>query len=379
LPKSNLLPIDATVKSSHSGQVCTRFGVHQALPALRDMYDAGDAVFVTNVGPLSEDITKQEYQDGAKEIPSQLFAHNTQQHFIQNLDAESSSRNNGVLGRALDIFKGQGITTSSYSISGSGATVLTPESSQESYEVVGSDTITEMNTDSLPFLQSIINMTENRVVSPLQEQWAAAFENAILSTDSISSVLESTEPETSWTPDEDLDEQFLQVAKLIKANTQVFHKERQTFYVHIGGFDVHANTIDVTASKFDLINTAIANFKAEMIAQNLWTNVTIVQASEFGRTLTSNGVGSDHAWGGNTFIAGGSVRGGQILGDYPDDLTEYGSRNIGRGRLIPTTSWETVWDGIIEWFGVTATNDKNIVSPRRSYFQTMFTSSDMFE
>jgi hypothetical protein len=36
------------------------------------------------------------------------------------------------------------------------------------------------------------------------------------------------------------------------------------------------------------------------------------------------------------------VKGIQILGEYPDDLTGTGPLNIGRGRLIPTTSWEAI-------------------------------------
>jgi cullin-associated NEDD8-dissociated protein 1 len=41
------------------------------------------------------------------------------------------------------------------------------------------------------------------------------------------------------------------------------------------------------------------------------------------------------------------------LGEYPDDLTDTGPLNIGRGRLIPTTSWEAVWNAVARWFGVT--------------------------
>ena len=51
-------------------------------------------------------------------------------------------------------------------------------------------------------------------------------------------------------------------------------------------------------------------------------------------------------------MAGGAVRGGQILGEFPDDLTDDGELNIGRGRLIPTTSWEAIWEPIASWFGV---------------------------
>merc|ERR1712185_365007 len=37
------------------------------------------------------------------------------------------------------------------------------------------------------------------------------------------------------------------------------------------------------------LNVALKSFEEEMKLQGLWENVTIVQASEFGRTITSNG------------------------------------------------------------------------------------------
>gem|GEM_PF-4146796 len=42
---------------------------------------------------------------------------------------------------------------------------------------------------------------------------------------------------------------------------------------------------------------------------NQLRQVTLFSASDFGRTLTSNGDGSDHAWGGNQFVMGGGVIG----------------------------------------------------------------------
>lgn len=65
----------------------------------------------------------------------------------------------------------------------------------------------------------------------------------------------------------------------------------------------------------------------------------VEQVSDFGRTLTSNGIGTDHAWGGNHIIMGGAVRGGQIHGQFPDTLTSDGDLIISRGRVIPTTPW----------------------------------------
>ena len=100
------------------------------------------------------------------------------------------------------------------------------------------------------------------------------------------------------------------------------------------------------------VDAALESFEEEMKLQGLWGNVTVVQASEFGRTITSNGLGTDHAWGGNAFVAGGAVKGGQVHGRYPDDLSEAGEEYVGRGRLVPTTPWEGLWQAVAEWFGV---------------------------
>ena len=43
-----------------------------------------------------------------------------------------------------------------------------------------------------------------------------------------------------------------------------------------------------------------------------------VNASDFGRTLTSNGNGTDHGWSGLSFVFGGAVDGGRVIGDTPD-------------------------------------------------------------
>ena len=61
--------------------------------------------------------------------------------------------------------------------------------------------------------------------------------------------------------------------------------------------------------------------------------------SDFGRSLTSNGNGTDHGWGGNTLVMGNDVNGGKIYGTYPE-LT-LGSANpldVGGGVMIPNHS-----------------------------------------
>lgn len=118
---------------------------------------------------------------------------------------------------------------------------------------------------------------------------------------------------------------------------------------------------------FGDIDTGLGNFANEMKAQGVWDDVVVLSVSDFGRTLTSNGRGTDHAWGGNHFVAGGKVNGKQMFGKYPAGLTDSAETNIGRGRVIPTTPWESVWKGIVQWFGVGA-NQLDEVLPNAKNF-----------
>ena len=64
-------------------------------------------------------------------------------------------------------------------------------------------------------------------------------------------------------------------------------------------------------------------------------------------------------------IMGGDVQGGRILGEYPSDLTPSGQLVDDLGRFIPTTSWDSIWNGILEWTGVTDQADLDYCLPNR--------------
>ena len=116
--------------------------------------------------------------------------------------------------------------------------------------------------------------------------------------------------------------------------------EREVYLVQHGSYDYHQDTRDKFANSLQVVDSSIAAFKREMVHQGLWDNVAVVSSSDFGRTLTSNGLGTDHAWAGNYFVAGGSVTGGQMHGAYPEELSEGNPLDSGRGRMIPTMPWE---------------------------------------
>lgn len=75
-------------------------------------------------------------------------------------------------------------------------------------------------------------------------------------------------------------------------------------------------------------------------------------------------------------MTGGDVKGKRIVGKYPDSL--YGDLNIGRGRLIPTTPWESPFNAIAEWMGVTDPNQLDYVLPNRKSFPDLMGADAFF-
>ena len=67
--------------------------------------------------------------------------------------------------------------------------------------------------------------------------------------------------------------------------------------------------------------------------------------SEFGRTVRVNGgQGTDHGTGGLAILAGGSIRGGRIIGDWP---TLKSSALYENRDLTPTTEVRSVFKGLL--------------------------------
>ena len=65
---------------------------------------------------------------------------------------------------------------------------------------------------------------------------------------------------------------------------------------------------------------------------------------------------SDHAWGGHYFVTGGGIDGKKIIGKYPDDLSNDSPHFFEPGISIPSSSWDSVWNGVAQWFGITDAN-----------------------
>lgn len=79
-------------------------------------------------------------------------------------------------------------------------------------------------------------------------------------------------------------------------------------------------------------------------------------------------------------VMGGSVDGGKIHGQYPADITPSGPLNVGRGRLIPTSSWESLLNPVLEWMGVDSETELDYCMPNRIKTGTkLYSQSEVFE
>ena len=113
------------------------------------------------------------------------------------------------------------------------------------------------------------------------------------------------------------------------------------------------------------MSKAISSFQQALASLSLTKQVTTFTASDFGRTLTSNGNGTDHGWGSHQLVIGGAVQGG-LYGQWPNMLRG-GVDDYRSGRLLPTTSLTQINASLAAWFGA-SDDEVNALFPNLSYF-----------
>lgn len=116
--------------------------------------------------------------------------------------------------------------------------------------------------------------------------------------------------------------------------------------IEVGGWDTHANQgleQGPLARGLTALDDGLDAFKTEM--GPAWANTIVIIATEFGRTAAPNGAGgTDHGTGAAAFLAGGAVRGGRVLADWPG--LSRGALHEARD-LRPTTDLRGVFKGVL--------------------------------
>ncbi|MCW5581831.1 MAG: DUF1501 domain-containing protein, partial [Luteimonas sp.] len=147
---------------------------------------------------------------------------------------------------------------------------------------------------------------------------------------------------------------------------QVLGLKRQIVYTAIGGFDHHDGLLADHPVLLAEVAQALKAFHDATVELGVADSVTTFTASDFGRTLSSNGDGSDHGWGAHHFVVGGAVRGGRFYGTMPV-LQNDGPDAAEGGRMIPTASVDQYAATLARWFGV-ANADLDLVFPNLRNF-----------
>lgn len=372
--------LEIDVDPALDDQPCSKFVVHDKLPLLKELYDDGDLTFFANTGVInSKDMTKTNYNLVTR---SQLFAHNAMQYEAKVADPFQQHAGTGVLGRLAEVLSTHpdaDYKTNSISIDNPSVTVApsreerspTPlivsrQGASEFYQREEEDAA--RIDETLDYIYRLNNKTQ--VYSNFfGDSWSEEITAGIDQARRLKSSLEETTLGTHWDEgsySSDPAQKLEMVARLMQTKDSR-GVDRDFFYTNYGGWDHHAALKTNLAARFVNLNAGLTLFVEELKRLEIWNEVTIVVASDFARTLTPNGnIGSDHAWGGNYFMMGGAVNGGHVRGQYPDDLTDAGELNLGRGRLMPTTSWDCVWNGVSQWMGATTDEQLDYCLPNRN-------------
>ena len=344
------------------------FGLHPAMGRIKTLFDGGSAAFVTNVGPLVEPTTKEQYFDGSVTLPPQLFSHNDQQDQWTSLRGNVPSKT-GWAGRMADLIRdgvaGQQMATNA---SLAGANLFQSADDTVAYVMGPSGPIPYIGFSTTP--GDILNeqrLAFLRVVdapydSVYERGFAEVQRRAIDAADTVTAAMDAGQPVTTEFPQSQLGRQLETVARLIAARDEL-QMQRQVFFVATGGFDSQElNQPGLLGG----VSDAIAAFHEATVELQIPESVTTFTQSDFGRTLTSNGDGTDHAWGGNQLVVGGAVNGGDLYGSYPL-LQIGGPEDVGGGRMIPSTSADQYAATLARWFGI-PDMDLEVVAPNLGNF-----------
>ncbi len=362
LSRESLLPI------SPSNAAGLEYGLHPAMAGIQGLFNQGKASLIANVGPLAVPTSKTQWNARSVPLPDNLFSHSDQQSAWQSAIVDAPPRT-GWAGRMMErqlaadaVNRGYGVlsvagnnlwetgdaTLAAYKVSSSGNFGF------DFYNAAGSDPL------SVAISQTLAESRGHLLEKAWSDVVGRSIENQRVLTQALgNSTLTTQFPESS------LGRQLRMVARLVAARAQL-GLPRQCFFCSIGGFDTHGD--DQMQRQNELlgeISAAVTAFYAATVELAMADKVTLFSASDFGRTFQSNGQGSDHGWGSHHFVVGGGVKGGSIIGTYPD-LTVNGPDDTGNGKWIPTTSVDQMGATLGRWFG--AGSALNEIFPRLPNF-----------
>lgn len=362
LARDALLPI---APSNAGGRP---FGLHPALGGLQRLFTQGHAAMLANVGPLLVPTTKAELEARRIAVPDNLYSHSDQQAQWQSGAVDGAARS-GWGGRLVERLLASDARNRGYGLlSMAGGNLWeNGDVSLQPYKVspsgrFGFDFYAPGSSEALSV--AIAETLAERRDHLLEQAWNDVVGRSIENQRVLTRALEGNSLTTDF-PGTGLGRQLQMVARLISARANL-GLTRQCFFCSIGGFDTHGDDqLQRQNELFAEIGTAVEAFHAATVELGVANQVTLFSASDFGRTLASNGAGSDHGWGNHHFVVGGAVKGGQIVGRFPELVID-GPDDVGQGVWIPGIAVDQLGATLGRWFGAgTALGE---VFPRLGHF-----------
>ena len=368
------------------------FALHPFLGSLQGLFNQGRLAVVANVGTLVQPTTKTQYQTRSVPVPTSLFSHNDQQSTWQALSTEGARTGWG--GKLADLMASMnGSSTLFTAVSTGGNAVFLSGQSVIQYQLsTGAQpavVITGQQGGSLfgstvapTRVRDII--TDTSLTSNFAADYSSVVSRSINAATSVNNAFTQTivtnvpaasaytNPITQRVETNTLALQLQTVARMI-ASGATLGVRRQVFFVSLGGWDTHdfqnstqPNLLAKVAHAMSYFDEALGNIGGI----DRRSQVTTFTASDFSRTITTNGDGTDHAWGGHHLVMGGAVRGGDMYGQFPTigaDVSGFNNPdNIG-GSAIPTTSVDQYGATLGRWFGASET-ELDLIFPRLAGF-----------
>lgn len=349
------------------------YGLHPSLAPLHPLFQQQRLAIVANVGPLLGPITKAEYQANPALAPPQLFSHSDQANFWQTSRPDDANAD-GWGGRLADLLHTANPDAPLPMTMSLGAQSLFQRGSIVDQYVLPACSGDHCAVDRIGYLGGYQNelgtqtfhalATDGVQAHMFERAYARATRRAIHSYETLAGLLGSVPIWTVPFPNTNIGGQLRQVANLISLRgPDALAMNRQIFHVNQGGYDTHDLQLSVHPNLLANLAEALSAFHAAMTQLGIADEVTTFTASDFGRTVSTNGDGTDHGWGGHHFVLGGAVRGGRFYGRMPSLAQTNNPDDAGYGQIIPTTGVDQYAATLATWFGVDS-GDIPLLFPR---------------
>ena len=364
IPKQNLLPLSIQVGDGRN------YGFHPSLPELANLFNQGKLTMVSNVGTLVAPTTRDDYVNGTAAVPINLFSHEDQAVQWMTSVPDRGDLRTGWGGRAADLVASlNGSANVSLALSIAGTNTFEVGNTVIPYLISPDGSLGLLGVGGSPNDQIRIDGFKKLLALPHNKLFEAAYADtmsrSIAENEALSSALAGVAPLNTQFPDTDLGRQLAMVSKLIAARGNL-GMQRQLFFVAVGGYDTHGDQLSAQSGLLTELSSGMSAFYAATLELGVEQSVTTFTASDFGRTLPTNGSGSDHGWGSHQFVMGGAVVGNRFYGTFPT-LAVNGPDDTEDGRWIPTTSVDEFAATMARWFGI-ANSDLPTVFPNIGRF-----------